>query len=288
MLSDLNTTNQQVLQLTGKSNDLYKYLASNMTKRILEPNEMISTLHEERFLLVRENETCLVSIKTSDNTKRQRFTLFASIMNIRQEYQLDNSQHLVYHDDFIPSIDTQLKSLQDKSPIELVLVDHNLPITIIVQNTETNEQMKFNSSLSITTDRICTFACQLFDLNKEHCQLKLEDSTNIDEDFKLDELDENAIEFHFQLTSTVTMNCSIKFVDDIVVLPCEPANLLLTLVKEALNKFQIPFDQLDDYELVALDDDRTQIDWETSVDEIRTLFSDTMTTIPLELKKKDE
>ena len=64
--------------------------------------------------------------------------------------------------------------------------------------------------------------------------------------------------------------------------------MLLILVKEVLKKLQIPLNQLEEYELIALDDDRTQIDCDNSVEDIRSLFADTIVTIPFELRKKDE
>ena len=213
LLPDRDRTIEQLLQLSGQSTDHYKYLASNTTKRILQANEMISTLNEQTFILLRQNQTCLVSIQQSDEIKSQRFTLSASMMNIYKEYQLDQPQHyLLYNNHFIPSPATQLKYLRDSaSSIELVVSDCHLPITVFIRLTETNEEVKFNSLSSITAERMREFACQLFDLNKEYYQLVMEDSTELDNDLSLEDIDENATEFRFQLTSTASMHCSIKY-----------------------------------------------------------------------------
>ncbi|CAF4734483.1 unnamed protein product [Rotaria sp. Silwood1] len=99
-LSNRNITVEQLLNSTEKSIDVYKYLATNDTKRIVNSNEILSNLNKTKFILVKENETCLASIKKSnnlqqvnnreeENEKLQRFIIFATIADIIKENQAD-------------------------------------------------------------------------------------------------------------------------------------------------------------------------------------------------------
>jgi hypothetical protein len=115
-----------------------------------------------------------------------------------------------------------------------------------------------------------------------------DDSTLIDNDISLEEIDETMTKFQFQVTSTISMYCSIKFLEQTIVLPCDQETLSLTIVTEALKKLQIPENKMGQYELIALDDDQTRIDFDASIDEIRELFSSAITTIPFELRTKSE
>jgi hypothetical protein len=84
------------------------------------------------------------------------------------------------------------------------------------------------------------------------------------------------------------MYCSIKFLEQTIVLPCDQETLSLTIATEALKKLQIPENKMGQYELIALDDDQTRIDFDASIDEVRELFPSTITTIPFELRTKSE
>jgi hypothetical protein len=279
-----NITIEQVLQLTGKSIDVYKYLASNTTKRILDSNEMISNFNETKFILLKENETCLVWIGKSDNRENehiQRFAVFASLADISQQY-------LLYANDFVPSAETQLTSFPSESLIRFIAIDNNLPATVTVQNKETNQTMTFNCSLTMTAKRICAISDQLFGSSKKSYQLMQDDSTLIDSEISLEEIDETMTKFQFQVTSTISMYCSIKFLEQTIVLPCDQETLSLTIVTEALKKLQIPENKMGQYELIALDDDQTRIDFDASIDEVRELFPSAITTIPFELRTKSE
>ncbi|CAF1543666.1 unnamed protein product [Rotaria sp. Silwood1] len=66
-LSNRNITVEQLLNSTEKSIDVYKYLATNDTKRIFNSNEILANLNKTKFILVKENETCLPSVKKSNN-----------------------------------------------------------------------------------------------------------------------------------------------------------------------------------------------------------------------------
>ncbi|CAF4418960.1 unnamed protein product, partial [Rotaria sp. Silwood2] len=175
-LSNRNITIEQLLNLTEKSIDVYKYLATNDTKRIINSNEILSNLNKTKFILVKENETCLISIKKSNNVqqvdnneKLQRFISFATITDINKENQEDIlHKYLMYSNDFVPSKNTQLISFLSVSPIQFTMINENLPVTVIIQNKEINKSIQFNCEDSITVQRLCEIACQLCCLNNKY------------------------------------------------------------------------------------------------------------------------
>jgi hypothetical protein len=284
-LANRNITIEQLLQLSGISIDVYKYLVSNDTTTILDYNENISSLNKTKFILLKENETCLVWI----GEKCQRYPVFATLADIYRQNQIDIShQYLVYANDFVPSVDTQLTSFQTESPIRFIVIDDNLPVIVTIENKETEQRIKLNCLVSLTVKRLCAISCQLFGLRNECYQLMLDDSTLIDDEISLEEIDETMTEIRFQLTCTMSIDCSVRFSGQTVVLSCQHDTLASVIVKETLQKRYIPENDLDQYELIALNEDETEIDFEISIDDIRQLFSSPITTMPFELRKKGE
>jgi hypothetical protein len=53
-LSSRNTPIKELLQLTRKSLDIYKYLALNDTKRIVDVNKTVLSLNKTKFILVKK------------------------------------------------------------------------------------------------------------------------------------------------------------------------------------------------------------------------------------------
>jgi hypothetical protein len=100
-LANRNITIEQLLQLSGISIDVYKYLVSNDTTTILDYNENISSLNKTKFILLKENETCLVWIgKThnleKENEKYQRYPVFATLADIYRQNQIDTSHQSLF------------------------------------------------------------------------------------------------------------------------------------------------------------------------------------------------
>ncbi len=61
----------------------------------------------------------------------------------------------------------------------------------------------------------------------------------------------------------------------------------MDILREAFGKLQIPQEDINMYELFAMDDDRTQIEFDMTIDEVcDVLSSSSTTTIPFELMKK--
>ncbi|CAF1621746.1 unnamed protein product, partial [Rotaria magnacalcarata] len=285
-LSNRNITIEQLLNLTEKSIDVYKYLATNDTKKIINSNEKLSNLNQTKFILVQENETCLVSIMKSSNNLQQRFVVFATLADVYKENILH--QYLMYSTDFVPSKDIQLLSFTSESPIQFIAIDENLPITVTVQNDEVNKSIQFNCELSITVERLYAIACQLFSLNNEYYRLTMEDVESIDGDVSLKDIDENMSEISFKIVSIASQYCSIKYLNQIIRLPCCGDTSVMTIVKEVLQKLDKPADNIKAYDLIALDEDQTEIDFDYVIDDVIGLFPNGTTTISLELKKKND
>jgi hypothetical protein len=301
LLSNRNTTIEHIFQLTHASLDVYKYLASNYTKKILDFGEQLSNLLDTKFILVQAHETCLISIEKSKNNLlvdieddtneiQQRFTIFATIADICRENQIDiDHRSLLYADDFVPSIDTQLVSLLTVSPVRFNLIDGNLPVSVTIQNSEDHRSIKFHCSLTITVKRLSFIACQLFGVNIDYYRLSqagylMDDVTVALEDI----MDSTTTENQFQLISTASITSSIKYEDQTILLPCRYETSAATLIVETLQKLHIPRENRDMYELFALADDPTPIEWNMSIDDVYELFPSRPTTIPFEMTKKDK
>ncbi|CAF1478598.1 unnamed protein product [Rotaria sordida] len=297
-LLNRNITIEELLHLTRKSIDIYKYLATNDTKRILNSNEKLSNLNKTKFILIKENEMCLVLIKKSndlqpihvteeENEKYQRFIVCATIADVNKENQQDIlHQYLLYSNDIVPSTDIQLITFQSESLIQFIAIDQNLPITVTIKNTEVNKSIQFNCRLSITIKRLYGIACQLFCLKREYYCLIMNETTLDDDDVCLEDIDENMTEVQFKIISEASIHCSIMYDNQTVILPCHKDTIIMIIVKETMEKLHISEDNINMYELIALDDDQTQIDFDLSVDDILGSFSTGSTTISFELKKK--
>jgi len=285
-VSNQNTTIEQILQLTNMSIDIYKYLASNITKYVLANNKNISNL----------NETCIVSIKLSNelqlididdaNNQNQRFIISATISDVYKQNKIDiEHQFFLYSNDFVPSLDIPLCSFLITSPIKFTIIENNLPITITIINDE--HSFKFNCSRSMKVKRLFEIGCQLFNIKTNYYQLMYSDFVMDDDDMSLEDIDSSMTEAEFKLVCKATLNSSIKYLDQTIVFPCVNETELLEIVKEAFTKLQIPHEDIDMYQLIALDEGETQLEFDTTMDDVLGLFPSGITTIPFELKKKD-
>ena len=285
-LTDQNLTIEHLLELTGKSIEVYKYLAVEQTKRIIESNEMLSNSKQSKFLLVKENETYLVKIQNEATIEQQRYVNSAIIDNIIQENSIDVSQsNLLYANDFIPSKDAQLAALQVESTVELKLTNENLPITVTVEKIDDNRSVQFKCSHSMIIQRLQMIATQLLMINNQYYCLFLDNSEVDDGQLSLQDIDSDQIEFRFEMKSNASMQCSIKCSEQTIILPCSEEILMSNVIEEALKLFHIPLENRDMYELFGLDNDRTSIDLEFSINDIKELFPGS-TMLPFELQKK--
>jgi len=277
--------------------DIYKYLASNNTKCIISNNEYISNLNETKFVLLKENETCIVSIKMSnelqlieindENDQNQRFMISATISDIYKQNKIDTEQRfLLYADDFVPSFNTPVASFLTTSPIKFTVIGNNLPITVTIINDENS--IKFNCSNSMKVKRLFLITCQLFNVKIDYYQLTYSDCEMDDGDVTLEDIDSTIIDIEFKLVCKATLNASIKYLDQTLAFPCIEETELLDIVKEIFIKLHIPQEDIDMYELVALDDRNTQLEFDTTMEDVIGLFSSDIKIVPFELKKKED
>lgn len=292
-----NVTMNEMFKSTNVPIDIYKYFASNTTKYIISNNEFISKLNERKFFLVKENETCLVSIKMAneaqlieiegDNSNQnQRFLIHAKIFDVYKQNKIDpERQFFLYANDFVPSLDSLLTSFLITSPIEFTILENNLPITLTIINDE--HPIKFNCSNEMLIKRIFEIGCQLFNIKTKYYQLTYSDSL-LDDELSLTDIDSSTTDFELRFVSKASLKCSITYADQTVVLSCDNETELSEIVKEAFIKFQISQDDIDMYQIVALGDDKTQLEFDTVMDDVLSLFSSDIATIPLELNKKPD
>ncbi|CAF4406263.1 unnamed protein product, partial [Adineta steineri] len=68
--SNRNIIMEDIFQsITNVPSNVYKYLASNSTKKVIDYCDKLSNINETKFILVKENETCLVSIEKPKNNQ---------------------------------------------------------------------------------------------------------------------------------------------------------------------------------------------------------------------------
>jgi hypothetical protein len=303
-ISNQNTTIKQILQLTNMPINIYKYLGSNLRKYIYPNDEYISNLKETNFILAKENETCLVSIKMSnelqlieiddENNQDQRYITSATIYDVYKQNKIDiEHQYLLYSNDFVPSYDIQLNSFLTTSPIQFTVIEKNLPINVIIRNGQ--DVVKFNCSDTIDAERLFQIGCQLFNIKKTYYKLMYSDFSIDDHEMTLadiksamTETNPSTAEVEFTLVSKATLNASIVYFDQTVTLPCANETQILDIMKEAFAKLQISEDDIDNYKVILLDEEGIQLENDTIMKDVLVLFSSDMATIQLELKKKED
>ena len=109
-----------------------------------------------------------------------------------------------------------------------------------------------------------------------------------DDDVTLNDIDSTMTEMQLQLISTASITSSIKYEDQIFLLPCHLQTIAAALAEETLQKLHIPQENRDMYELIALAEDRTPIEWDMCIEDIYELFPSHLRTILFELTKKNE
>jgi hypothetical protein len=265
---------------------------------ILSNHEKLSNISQTKFFLIKEAQTCLISIEQAnniliqmdeDNTINQRYTIHATIADIyKQNKSIIQDQYLVYENDFILSQEILLISfLQTTSPIPFTLTNKKFQANITVINDEEETSVQFHCSPSISIGRIRQLACQLFNINKRFYRLTPLDDKIVDDDYSLDNTGESIDDIQLKLKSTADVKCQIIYEDKTILIPSNNETLASTIVKEALEKFFIPNEDIHMYQLNLMDDPEwpTQIDSETSIEIIRSSVPN-LIIIPFQLQKK--
>jgi hypothetical protein len=296
-ISSRNLTVNELLQHTEMPIDIYKYLASNETHEVFANDQNLSNSNETNFILVKENETCLVSfekpkelqlIDIDEGSSILRFVIFATVADVYKQKNINaEEQYLLYGNDFVPSTDIQLSSFRSTSPICFSLIEANLPVAVTISISDEEHSVKFHCKASITVKRLHEIAYQLFDVNNIYYKLIFDDSALDDDDMSLDDIDSSKTDFQLQLNCVATLKSVITYGNQTVTLPCLEKTLVLTILQVIFQKLNILPEDIEMYELFAMDDDRTQLELDTSMEDIVQLFSSEITKIPFELKKKD-
>jgi hypothetical protein len=297
-ISNRNITIKQLLELSTTDN-IYQYLALIDTHIILSNTEKLSNINQTKFFLVKENQTCLISIEQSedvlvqiytDNTIHQQYIIYTTISDIyKQNKSIIQDHYLVYENDFIPSENILLTSfLQTTSPIKFTLINKKFQANVTVINEEENASVQFHCSPSISIGRVCHIACQLFNINKRFYRLILSDNSNVEDDYSLNDTCESMDDIQLKLQSTADVKCQITYENKTIVIPSNNETLVSTILKEALEKFLIQNEDTHMYELYVSDDPEkpTEVDLEFSINDIRSEFPDDSIIIPFQLQKK--
>ncbi|CAF1298815.1 unnamed protein product, partial [Didymodactylos carnosus] len=275
-ISSRNVTTKHILHSVIKIDG---YLASLTTMTILDDNQLLSFVKETKFYLLKERETCLVTINTpkieqlivinDDNDQtdgEKRCSIYSTITQIRTLFAVPAEQFLVHSNDFIPSNELQLSSLLPSPDVRIIafsLTYENLPITIRIRD-KNQCLVMFNCSKFTTIKRLCEIGCLLFKQNSEFYQLLVDDS-NIDETLTAEDIYDNFNEFIFQLSCTANINCYIEYETRTIELPCSLKTLTKDVFLSALQKFEVDDDK-QNYGLYTIDDD-VQIDLDNPIED---------------------
>ncbi|CAF1383889.1 unnamed protein product [Rotaria sordida] len=138
----------------------------------------------------RLSDSILVEVDDQENIISQQFTIFATMANVYQQNKINTEQQsLLYFNDVIPSLDTQLISFPLKSTIEFTLIDAKLPITATIVNVEDQRSIKFQCSYFIIIKHLCQIARQLFVVNSDYYRLLFQNNVLDGDDMSLDAID---------------------------------------------------------------------------------------------------
>lgn len=287
-LQTKNITIREMLQLIGKPKNDHQYLALKQTKRVLNDDEIVSNLCSNEFLLVDKKDICHVHVNTD-----VRFVNHAIIADICKELQINvDNQYLLYSDEIIPSLATPLIYFQSNISIHFTITETSLPVAVTINDNQQQKTLEFLCDSSITVERLCSISCCLLGVINTTAELVLTDGTMIDKEMSLVDIDDSMTKIEFQLNSSpCRLLCSLTYSDRTIILPCQPDQLISSLVNKMFGQLSISSDQMDMHNLYALDDAQTEIDFDISIDDIKELFSSSSSslqcaTMHIEIRKK--
>ena len=290
LLKDNTTTVEQLLQQLEMNDKEDLYLASNDTHRIFQKSESIINFRTRNFALVKESETCMVSIDEQSN----RFMISATIADILKENSIDYSkQQLLYENDIVPAEDTTLSYFAPSAQFKLI--DTSLSTTVTIHNTEDNNRSLtfYCSASTMNTDRMLEIVCQLLQVSKSYYCLH-HNQTKLGEGIFLKDIETNDNRFEFQLISTATIKGLISYENRAVTVPCNQEAQVREIVKHALDSMHINVEDIDSYELFLInDDDRSGVGGDLTVEDLLQLLFDEnipsgTVTFKVELEKKND
>ncbi|CAF4398216.1 unnamed protein product, partial [Rotaria sordida] len=118
--------------------------------------------------------------------------------------------------------------------------------------------------------RIHEIVCQLWKLNKLFYRLTLDDDSNVDDNYSLDNISESINNLQLKLISITDVKCTITYQNRIIMISTTNETLLSSILKESLEKLLIPIDNIDMFTLNLIDDPESPInvDLDLSIDDI--------------------
>ncbi|CAF1596848.1 unnamed protein product [Adineta ricciae] len=245
-------------------------LAAKETKRIRKENEVISFIQEDKFLLVDRKDVCHVAITSSAFVVENCFSSNATIVDI------------------IAAKETQLIYYMAETPIHFTTTENSLPVTVRVNLDEHGKTIQFSCHRIMTVERLCFISCRLFSVSEDNAQLRLADGTNPDEGLSLNGMDAIRTNFEFLLHSPRHLPCSITYLDRTIVLPRHSEQLISSLAKKLFEQLSIDFDRIDQFELFALDKDKTLLRLDMFIGDIKNVFPPpSSSNVAVEQKEKN-
>ncbi|CAF1032134.1 unnamed protein product [Rotaria sordida] len=264
-------TVDQILHMHEIPNEDYKYLASSDRNAVIADDQKFVDLNETKFILLKENETCCVSIgdlnKAQEDGYSKRYAKFATIADVLKDSNVD-ADCLLCLNDIAPSKDIKLALLP--SPIQFQIIKDDLLALVTVTNPEQeNCSIQFKCSKSITTGRVFEISCQLLNTNTSYYQLN-DESSEIDYELTLEDLESSSSNFHFNLVSIFDMTCYIRYKSEIFKLPCSKSTAFKDLVEEMFRKLHISEEDIDQFQVEQIlnDNETSAIDMDLTIDDI--------------------
>ncbi|UJR19001.1 hypothetical protein I4U23_022131 [Adineta vaga] len=290
---------EELFQICKGSERRFKHIASYKTKKILAICQLLTDIDETRFLLLEEDQICSIQIQRSPDNQLIKIddysTItqdFASVATIADIYKVNQTaiqnEFLLFENDFLLSMETSLSVLKSTSTIQFNVKNEKLPIHIYVENSVNKQTIDYYSSLTISIHRLCFVACQLMLLNPIFYQLMHDEKKLSDGEMCLKNLEAISNEVKFKLICIASIEVSIKYQQVTILIPCTMQTLISDLIKETLLKLNIPNNDLSMFELVALGNQRTQVEFDYTIDDIhQELFPENTKTLPFELETKN-
>ncbi|CAF1439692.1 unnamed protein product [Adineta ricciae] len=264
-------------------------LTAKETKRIRKENEVISFIQKDKFLLVDRKDVCHVAITSSAFVVENCFSSNATIVDVCNKQQINlDAQYLLYLNQIIAAKETQLIYFMAETPIHFTTTENSLPVTVRVNLDEHGKIIQFSCHRIMTVERLCFISCRLFSMSEDNAQLRLIDGTNPDEGLSMNDMDATRTNFEFLLHSPPYLSCSITYLDRTIVLPCHSEQLISSLAKKFFEQLSIDFDRIDQFELFALDKDKTLLRFDMFVGDIKNVFPPpSSSNVAVEQKEKN-
>lgn len=288
-----NLTIEELIQMIpNDQSDTYTYLSSFQRHVVLSNNTNLQDLNETKFHLINENQICSISISNAQNTVDGRFAIFATIGDICGEHEdFIGDKSLRFNRNFVLAPDTCLTCFQHlKSTVDFNLYGRQELAHVTITNDEQPEFiLKFDCLPSIELDVLSQVAFQLFNVRPKFYDLIEIDGTPLEDDSlslddvmdSFDDPTKSLDNVQLKLINKASIQCLITYDNQTIKIPTNNETSLQTIFQEALEKFHIPLESMNEYQFSLLDID--DIDLEPSISDY---FDDEPTEVTIKLSRK--